>query len=101
MLPVYCFIFDILQEAFTSADVPTILGSLSSQEVDPDVRDHTHGLQTYLMRLCHVVVSDSERTEILNKLLSRHANVNSQVSYQKCLIHPYTMQKHQLFSMVM
>ena len=70
-----------LQEAFTAADADAILDLLLEQHmVDVDARDASHGLQTYLMRLCHIRVSPEQRALILHRILDMNADVNLQVT---------------------
>ena len=56
-----------------------MLSYLKREDGDVDIRDHSHGLQTFMMRLCHVRITHEERQGIMDQLLKRHANVNLQV----------------------
>ena len=66
-----------LRQAFNNCDVTEIL-RLLEQETDQDggdvcFRDEAHGLQSLLMRLCHLHITSEERQNIANTLLSMTA----------------------------
>ena len=65
-----------LNWALTNADVDAILDVLSSGEVDVDERDRACGMQTVLMRLCHLRITEDERCLILRVILRNDPDVN-------------------------
>ena len=70
----------ILHKSLSNLDFHAIIRSLHESEINVDFRDVTHGLQTLLMRLCHVPVDDVKRREILYLILARNPSVNIQDS---------------------
>ncbi len=69
-----------LQKAMHDQDFKTIKRILKNPGVDLDQRDESHGLQTILMRLCHLHLDSEKREEIFNLIMNRKPDVNIQDS---------------------
>ena len=70
----------VLHKALSNLDFHAIIKSLRESEINVDFRDVTHGLQTVLMRLCHVPADDATRQEILYLILAQNPSLNIQDS---------------------
>ena len=66
--------------SLTNLDIGGIMELLSMPAIDIDERDTARGLQTVLMRLCHLHISDDDRDTILRLIISREPDVNVQDS---------------------
>ena len=69
-----------LHRLLSDLNFHAVIKNLKETEINVDLRDVTHGLQTLLMRLCHVPVDDAKRREILYLILARGPTVNIQDS---------------------
>ena len=67
-----------LHQAFTDADTQQIRAVLLGRATDLDIdqRDEARGLQTVLMRLCHLHIEAAERADILQLVLDRRPAIN-------------------------
>lgn len=62
--------------AMTNLDVNAVMELLSSPSIDVDERDRACGMQTVLMRLCHLKIHEDERIAILRMILSCNPDMN-------------------------
>ena len=69
-----------LHKLLSELDFEGTIKNLKESQIDVDFRDVTHGLQTLLMRLCHVPADDAKRREILFLILARNPSINIQDS---------------------
>ena len=69
-----------LHRLLSDLNFHAVIKNLKETEINVDFRDVSHGLQTLLMRLCHVPVDDVKRGEILYLILARSPTVNIQDS---------------------
>lgn len=68
-----------LHQAFTegnSRQIRDVLLNNDNQSLSINQRDEARGLQTVLMRLCHLHMNQSERSEILQLILERDPDIN-------------------------
>ena len=69
-----------IRTAFSNVAIEEIMQLLESETIDLNDRDPIHGLQTCLMRLCHLHVDTSNRALILSSILRHQPDVNIQDS---------------------
>ena len=70
-----------LREALTNGDVDYIVDVLSTEDFDIDLRDVTHDLQTFLMKICYCNLETSSVFAIMDAILKRGPDVNIQDSW--------------------
>ncbi len=83
-----------LQKAMHDLDFLTIRDIMKNPGVDPDQRDESNGLQTILMRLCHLHLDSEKREETFNLIMKRKPDVNIQDSSGRtALVHACIAEK--------
>ncbi len=83
-----------LLRAISDLDFEAIIDTLQDEGIDPDQRDVAHGLQTILMRLCHLHLDSEKRQEIFDLIMDKNPNINIQDSSGRtALVHACIAEK--------
>lgn len=90
-----------LHRALSDSDHRMITQLLCAGDVDVNHREPACGLQTVLMRICHVPMDPDERSVLVNKILKLGANVNlTDVTGRTAIAHACIAEKNDVIEML-